>query len=141
MPNKDTVGQRLQYVRTEQGLTLDQLAKRAGLSKSFLWEVEHDNSGISGERLLRVANVLGASLEFLLRGEPVPEEFQPQKIEIPRELGELAEELDLTYSETIAILGVDRSIVAHRRSERRERKSVDAWRALYESVKQHLEET
>ena len=139
MPDMDTVGQRLQFVRTKQGFTLEQLAKRASVSKSFLWEVEHDNSGISGERLLRVANVLGASLDFLLRGEPHSVEFQPQQIEIPRELGDLAEELGLTYSQTIAILGVDKSIVARRSSGSRNRKSTEDWRGLYESVKQYLE--
>ena len=40
MPETGTVGQRLQYVRTKQGLTLDQLAERAGISNSFLSEVE-----------------------------------------------------------------------------------------------------
>ena len=137
----DTVGQRLQYVRTEQGFTLDQLAKRAGVSKSFLWEVEHDNSGISGKRLLQVANVLGASLDFLLRGEPANQEFEPQRVEIPRELGDLAIELGLTYSQTIAVLGVDNSFVAYRGSRKREQKSIEDWRDLYQTVKQYLEDS
>ena len=67
MPGMETVGKRLQHVRNLRGLTLDQLAERAGISKSFLSEVEHDRSGITGEKLLRVANALGASLDFLLR--------------------------------------------------------------------------
>ena len=141
MPNMDTVGQRLQYVRTRKGLTLDQLARRASVSKSFLWEVEHDNSGISGERLLRVANALDASLEFLLRGAPAPEDYQPPAIEIPWELGELAEEVGLTYSQTLSMLKVESSFVARRSSGKRVRKSTDDWRALYDSVKQYLEDT
>lgn len=141
MPNMDTVGQRIQYVRTNLGLTLEQLAERAGVSKSFLWEVEHDNSGMSGERLLRMANALGASLDFLLRGEPAAEGYQPKAIEIPWELGELAETLGLTYSKTLAMLKVESSFVARRSSGKRERKSADDWRALYESVKQYLEDT
>ena len=60
MPQLDTVGRRLNHVRVERGFTLEGLANRAGLSKSFLWEVEHDRSGISGRRLLQVANALGA---------------------------------------------------------------------------------
>ncbi len=140
MPKMETVGHRLQFLRTHQGLTLDQLAERAGMSKSFLWEVEHDRTGISGERLLRVANVLGASLDFLLRGEPAPENCQPQAIEIPRELSELAEELSLTYKQTLALLEIESSIVARRSSKSHERKSKDDWRKLYEGVKQFLEE-
>ena len=140
MPNIDTVGHRLQYVRTQRGLTLDKLADLAGVSKSFIWEVEHDNSGISGARLLRIANALGASLEFLLRGEPAHEDYQPPAIEIPWELGELAEELGLSYRRTLAILDVDRSIVARRNSGKREPKSKDDWLELYESVKKYLED-
>lgn len=82
MTKMETIGQRLQYLRTSRGLTLEQLAERAGVSKSFLWEVEKDRTGISGERLLRVANVLSASLDFLLRGEPLPQDYQPPAIEI-----------------------------------------------------------
>ena len=141
MPNMDTVGHRLQYVRTQRGLTLDKLAELAGVSKSFIWEVEHDNSGISGARLVRIANALDASLEFLLRGAPAPEDYEPPAIEIPWELGELAEELGLTYSQTLAILKVESSFVARRSSGKRQRKSADDWRALYESVKQYLEDT
>lgn len=138
MPRMDTVGKRLQHVRNMRGLTLDQLAERAGISKSFLSEVEHDRSGITGEKLLRVANALNASLDFLLRGEPAPEEYEPPAIEIPNELGELAEELGLTYRQTLALLDVERSIVARRSSGIQGRKTKDQWRSLYEGVKEFL---
>lgn len=141
MPDADSVGKRLQQVRTRKSLTLDQLAERAGLSKSFLWEVEHDKSGISGEKLLRVANVLGASLDFLLRGEPAPENYQPPAIEIPRELSEVAEELGLSYRQTLALLDVERSIVARRSLRTKRQKTKDEWRALHEGVKQFLEDS
>lgn len=137
----ETVGQRIQYVRNQRGLTLEELAEKSAVSKSFLWEVEHDRSGISGDKLLRVANVLGASLDFLLRGQPAPENYQPPVIEIPRELGEVAEELGLTYRQTMALLEVDKSIVARRSSKNvSPRKSADDWKALYDAVKRFLEE-
>ncbi len=138
MPRMDTVGKRLQHVRNMRGLTLDQLAERAGISKSFLSEVEHDRSGITGEKLLRVANALNASLDFLLRGEPAPEEYEPPAIEIPNELGEVAEELGLTYRQTLALLDVERSIVARRSSGTQRRKTKEQWRSLYEGVKEFL---
>ena len=100
-----SLGERLRHVRGQCGLSLDALAGRAEVSKSFLWEVENDRSGISGERLLRVANVLGASLDYLLRGSRVPGTEEPQPAKIPRELGDLAEELHLAYSHTVALLG------------------------------------
>jgi transcriptional regulator with XRE-family HTH domain len=142
MSKNESVGQRLQYIRTNKGLTLDKLAERAGISKSFLWEVEHDNSGISGEKLLRVANALGASLDFLLRGEPAPENYQgPPAVEIPRELSDIAEELGLTHKQTLALLEIERSIIARRNTKGHSRKSKEDWRKLYDGVKPFLEET
>jgi len=134
------VGQRIHLVRTKKGWTLEQLAGRAGMSKSFLWEVEQGNSDIRGEKLLRVANELGASLDFLLRGEHYPEEYQSPTVEIPRELGKLAEEIGLSYRQTLALLEIDQSIVARRSSKQREVKSKEQWRELYEAVKQFLKE-
>ena len=140
MSQPDTVGRRINYRRTERGLTLEGLAKLAGLSKSFLWEVEQDRSGISGRRLLQVANALGASVDYLLRGEPVPQDYEPQSIEVPRSLGELAEELGLGYRQTMMLLDIDRSIVARRVSRPHGMKSKEDWRSLYDAVSTFLEE-
>lgn len=137
----NTVGKRLRHIREQRGLTLDQLAERAGVSKSFLWEVEQDKSGISGERLLRVANALGASLDFLLRGEPAPDAYRPPVVEIPRELSELAEELGLTHRQTLALLEINQSILARRSSKPRAPMAKEEWRKLYEGVSSFLEES
>ena len=138
---QETVGQRLNYIRTQKGYTLDSLAERSGVSKSFLWEVENNRSGISGERLLRVANALEASLEFLLRGQPTPENYRAPAIEIPVELSELAEELSLTYKQTLTLLEISSSIVARRSTKSREQKTKTDWRNLYKGVRQFLEES
>jgi len=135
-----SAGQRIHLARTKKGWTLEQLAERAGISKSFLWEVEQGNSDIRGEKLLRVANALGASLDFLLRGEQYPEEYQSPTVQIPRELGELAEEIGLSYRQTLALLEIDQSIVARRSSKQTEVKSKEQWRELYDAVKQFLRE-
>jgi transcriptional regulator with XRE-family HTH domain len=136
----ETVGGRIRQVRNQRGLTLDQVAEKAGISKSFLWEVEHDRSDISGDKLLRVANVLSASIDFLLRGEPAPADYQPPKIEIPQQLGELAEEFGLTYRQTLTLLEIGRSVVARRSSKKRMPMSKEDWRKLYDGVKAFLEE-
>lgn len=141
MPGKETVGKRLQSLRVNKGLTLDQLSARAGISKSFLSEVEHDRSGITGEKLLHIADALNASLDFLLRGAPQPEAYEPPSIEIPSELGEVAEEEGLSYRQTLALLDIDRSILARRSSNAHVRKTQNQWRSLYEGVKQFLEES
>lgn len=140
MSQLDTVGQRINYIRNEKGLTLEALADLSGLSKSFIWEVEQDRSGISGRRLLQVADALNASVEFLLRGGPAPKEYEPQSIEVPRSLGELAEEVGLTYRQTMTLLDIERSIVARRGGGPRATKAKEEWRSLYRAVKPFLEE-
>ena len=80
-------------------------------------------------------------LDFLLGGEPVPQESHRQAIEIPGELGELAEESGLTYRQTLQILESDSSIVARRSPGKRDLKNTDDGRVIYESIKQFLEES
>ena len=140
MPQLDTVGQRVNYIRIEKGFTLEALAGRSGLSKSFLWEVEQDRSGISGRRLLQLADALNASVDFLLRGGSVPKEYEPQAIEIPRSLDELAQEVGLTYRQTLTLLDIERSIVARRGGGPRGTKGKEDWRDLYLAVEPFLEE-
>ena len=140
MPQLDTVGQRIKYIRTQMGLTLESLADRSGLSKSFLWEIEQDRSGISGRRLLQLADALNASVEYLLRGGSAPKEYEPPSIEIPRSLGELAEEEGLTYRQMMTLLEIERSIVARRGGGPRAAKAKEDWRSLYLAVKPFLEE-
>ena len=134
----ETVGSRIRTVRTEKGLTLEQLAAKSKLSKSFLWDVEHDRSDIGGENLLRIADVLGASLDFLLRGEPAPKKYTARPVEIPRELHDFAEEAGLTYRQTLALLDVHRAILARRRKKRPAMTKSD-WKALWEKLRSELE--
>ena len=139
MPQLDTVGQRINHIRNEMGLTLEALADRSGLSKSFIWEVEQDRSGISGRRLLQVADALNASVEYLLRGGS-PKEYEPPSIEIPRSLSERAEEEGLTYRQTMMLLSIEQSIVARRGGGPQATKAKDDWRFLYQRVKPFLED-
>jgi len=135
-----TMGVRIRDIREEKGYTLEKLAGKAGVSKSFLWEVEQDKTGISGERLLRLANALGASLDFLLRGEPAPKDYTPPTIDIPWELSEVAEERGLSHRETVALLEVQRSLVARRSSNSRTAVTKQDWRDLHDGVRQFLED-
>ena len=112
----------------------DQLAERAGLSKGFLSDVENNKRNIGSENLLKIANVLGASVDYLLRGQ-ITESTNVEPIVIPPELSQAAEELDLTYSATVELLEAHRSILA-RRSNRGLRKfSVEDWKRLHEAIK------
>lgn len=60
------VGSKLQEMRKAQRLSLDDLSKRAGVSKSMLSEVERNQANPTVAVLWRLANALGVSLtEFL----------------------------------------------------------------------------
>jgi len=45
------------------------LAETAAISKGFLSDVENNKRNISSEYLLRIANSLGTSVDYLLKGE------------------------------------------------------------------------
>lgn len=135
---EDSVGGRIRLVRTKRGWSLEQLAEKAGISKSFLWEVER-GSDIGGERLLRVANALDASLDYLMRGQLSDDESKTSTVEIPAEVDELAKQAGLTYRQTLALLEIDRSVMAHRRDVRPIRDR-EYWDKLYDAVKPFLED-
>jgi len=129
-----SVGDRIRDVREESRLTQDQLAERAGLSKGFLSDVENNKRNIGSQNLLKIANVLGASVDYLLRGE-VSDSVVAGPVVIPQELSQVAEELELSYAATIELLEAHRSVIA-RRSNRGLRKfTVEDWKSLHEAIK------
>jgi transcriptional regulator with XRE-family HTH domain len=129
-----TVGDRIREIREDLQITQDRLAERAGLSKGFLSDVENNKRNISSENLLKIANVLGASVDYLLRGE-VAEHANVEAVVIPPELSQAAEELDLTYSATVELLEAHRSVIARRSNKEQRKFSVDDWKKLHDAIK------
>jgi transcriptional regulator with XRE-family HTH domain len=67
----ETIRDRIKSLRKKEKLTLDQLAEQAGLSKSYLWELENkDLPRPSGEKLAGVAKALNVTVDYLLGGDP-----------------------------------------------------------------------
>src|SRR5579864_997876 len=95
-----TTGDRIRGIREARGMTQDRLAEEAKISKSFLSEVENNRRNVSSENLLRIANVLGASIDYLMRGE-TKERIRREPVIIPPELSQAAEELGLSYATTL----------------------------------------
>lgn len=87
------IGRNIQEIRKRKGLTLTQLAANAGISKSYLSNIERGvNQNPSIEVLKRLAVVLNADLKTLLR---VQENTEPDH-KLNQELIELIEELKTT---------------------------------------------
>jgi transcriptional regulator with XRE-family HTH domain len=63
------LAERLRACRKRSGLTLDGLAERAAISKTYLWELEADEAGVKRPSLdivRRLADALGSTLDDLL---------------------------------------------------------------------------
>ncbi|WP_316980091.1 helix-turn-helix domain-containing protein [Shumkonia mesophila] len=64
------LGEKIQKLRKEKGLTLEQLADLADSSKSYIWELENKNPPRpSAEKLSKIATQLGVTMEYLLDQE------------------------------------------------------------------------
>lgn len=126
-------GDRIKEIRDARGMTQDQLADKAGISKGFLSDVENNKRNVSSENLLRIANVLGASVDYLLRGEARP--ASREEVVIPPELSEVAEELNLAYAETLELLDAHRSVIARRSAKSAKRFTTEDWKQLHRAIK------
>lgn len=61
------IGTKIRELRKEKKLTLDQLAQLSNSSKSYVWEIENKEiSRPSAEKLKRIADSLGTTVEYLL---------------------------------------------------------------------------
>ncbi|MDR5812067.1 helix-turn-helix transcriptional regulator [Caballeronia sp. LZ033] len=64
------LGEKLRELRKGKKLTLEALAAKAGLSKSYLWELENrESQRPSAEKLMSLADALGVSSSFLIEDD------------------------------------------------------------------------
>ena len=66
---RQEMGKRIEKLREKSGLTREEVAEKAGISTKFLYEVERGKKGISAQTLLKLAQVLNASCDYILTGE------------------------------------------------------------------------
>jgi transcriptional regulator with XRE-family HTH domain len=129
-----TVGDRIKELRKELGWTLDQLALKTKLSKGFLSDIESNKRNCSTDNVLKIANAMGASLDYILRGEQA-RPTQRETIQIPSSLSIAAEQLKLTYSETLTLLETYQSVIARRSNESIKPPTVEDWKTLHKLIK------
>ena len=70
------LGEKLYELRRQQKLTLDTLSEKAGLSKSYLWELENrESQRPSAEKLAALADALGVAVSYFIEEDiSAPEE-------------------------------------------------------------------
>lgn len=91
-----SLADRLCKLREEKGMSLDDVAGKALISKTYLWELERDAVGAkkpSADVLLRIANALGTTLADLLSLQTV--RVQHEAVELPPALREFAKRMKL----------------------------------------------
>lgn len=131
-----SVGDRIREIREAKRLTQDKVAEITGISKGFISDVENNKRNVSSEYLLRIANVLGASVDYLLRGPSEGPVASSEPVVIPPELSEAAQRLNLTYSQAIELLYAHRSVVARRSARTAKHFTVEDWIELHKAIKQ-----
>lgn len=132
------IGNRVRRKRKTKNLTVQQLAELSGISASYLSEVERGIPAVSTEKLIRIAENLGVSLIALLEGSSRPGGEQSNDDVIPAALSEAAEELGLTYSDTVGILRGKQSLVARRSNSQENVWAKQDWIEFYEKVKDYM---
>ena len=81
------VGEQIQRLRSERRMTLDDLSRAAGVSKSMLSEIERDKANPTIAVAWRLTNALGVSLDSLFAPQKAPE---PIAVSGPHEIPTLS---------------------------------------------------
>jgi len=136
---RSELGARIRKLRMDKGIKGQELARLSKISPTYLSEVERGLSDVSGEKLIRIADALCVEIQDLITSGQATA-TNNDNISIPIALSEAAEQLHLSFSNTIRILQGAQSLTARRSSEPQGEWSKQEWIDFYESVKFILEE-
>jgi transcriptional regulator with XRE-family HTH domain len=124
-----TVGQRVKQRRRELGMSQDALAKRAGISKSFLSDLETGKRSLGAETLLDLGRAMGLSLDYLMTGKESSN--QRPEVQIPASLATFAAKEGFSFRQALTLLHMQEQIIANRKSAKRTN-------SFYQAVKKFL---
>lgn len=128
-----SLAERLRAARKQAELTLEQLAAEAGISKTYLWELEHDVDGEkrpSADVLLRIANALKTTIAELLN-QPVVR-VNKGKVDVSKSLREFR---DWMKDIKEPLMDEEFQDLAAMRFRGGQPKSKDDWYDLYRTLK------
>jgi transcriptional regulator with XRE-family HTH domain len=136
-----TVGERIKARRDELAWTQDDLANKAGISKSFLSDLENGKRNVGADKLLDIARALSLSLDYLMTGKNAAKKETPElkaEVQIPTALADFAAEEGISFRQAIALLEMQNQIIAHRSSTKKGTLEKVDWQKFYEAVKEFL---
>lgn len=128
-----SLADKLSQARKAAGLTLDQLADASGLSKTYLWELEHDKEGVkrpSADTLLKLASPLRTTIGEMLGRATI--RVESHSVEISDSLQEFCNWMRSTGRELSEDDIRDLAVTRFRGSQPQ---SVDDWDDLYRTLK------
>jgi transcriptional regulator with XRE-family HTH domain len=124
-----SLAHKIRTLREGKGLSLDELAARAKISKTYLWELEQDTAGIkkpSADVLLRIANALSTTLADLLSLATV--RIQQAAVELSPSLKEFQERM---AAQKTALTDDDLRDLAVMKFRGGQPQTADEWHQLY----------
>lgn len=126
----ESLGARIRRLRTEQGLSLSQLARLSGVSKGYLSQVERSpHARPSAATFFAVARALGTSVADLFEGTSDAAEVEALG-ELPPGLAEFASEAKLPPADLDML-----SRIRYRGSAPQDKED---WRFIYESIRRSV---
>jgi transcriptional regulator with XRE-family HTH domain len=132
-----SLAKRLRQERERAGLTLEQLADKAGISKTYLWELEHDERGTkkpSADLLLRVAEALSLTIADLMGLPSI--RVDGSNVNVPQSLVEFQEMMAQMGQ---AVTDQDVHDLATMRFRGGQPRTKEAWYQLYVTLKHTTE--
>jgi len=95
------LGEKLHTLRKQRGFTLEGLAVAAGLSKSYLWELENrDSQRPSAEKLDALGKILGVAASYFLENDV----REPEERHMDEAFYRNYQELDPTAKEQLRLI-------------------------------------
>lgn len=74
------LGARIRHERQNMGLTQDRLAEKSEVSACYIGQIERGERKLSLETLIKIASVLGVSIENLLQTDTIKPNFEIEKL-------------------------------------------------------------
>jgi DNA-binding XRE family transcriptional regulator len=122
--SREPIGSHIRRLREKKGWTLSELARQSSVSRSYLYQLEENESDPTQETVQKLADAFGVLVSELL-GE------QPTELPLPESLRQFADEMGLGSKERQMLAGIEY------RGKRPS--SAEEWRAIYLVIKGMLE--
>ncbi len=130
------LGHRIREHRKSRGLKLSQLAAEAGISTSYLSQIERgEKDSVSADILFRVAKALGITAKALYQPPRKAERIEVSMDDIPEPLKDFYEK----RGKSLGMTDVDLAMLSKIRYRNMQPRTQEDWEFLYLSIRRTIE--